>query len=115
MRRIFFTVVVFHLEEFRMFRSTLVLSLVGSAAWADAEDYGHMMGYGHGYAMLFGPILWLVFLGLIVAGIIWFTRRLDQGDPSGRKSGAIAELDMRLARGEIDTEDYTARKKLLGG
>ncbi|MGR3452598.1 SHOCT domain-containing protein [Pseudooceanicola sp.] len=27
----------------------------------------------------------------------------------------MAELDMRLARGEIDAEDYAARKKLLNG
>ena len=98
-----------------MFRSALLLTLAGSPAWADPEEYGHMMGYGHGYAMLFGPILWLIFLGLIVAGIIWFARRLDHGDPAKSKSSAIAELDMRLARGEIDADDYTARKKLLGG
>ncbi len=98
-----------------MFRSSLFLALVGSPAWADPEEYGHMMGYGHGYAMLFGPILWLIFLGLVVAAIIWFARRIDQGDAVGRKSGAIAELDMRLARGDIDADDYTARKKLLGG
>jgi len=30
-------------------------------------------------------------------------------------SNAVAELDMRLARGEIDAEDYAARKKLLNG
>ena len=49
---------------------------------------------------------------IIVAGIIWFVRKSD-GDHGPGQSGARAELDMRFARGEIDAEDYAARKKLL--
>lgn len=69
-------------------------------------------GYGYGTGMMFGPILWLVVLGLIVAGIIWLVRRLDGGTGPGQNN-ALAELDLRFARGEIDPEDYAARKKLL--
>ena len=100
-----------------MFRIALLSISLATPALADAEEYGHMMdwGYGYGFGMIFGPILWLIILGLIVAGIIWFVRSLDHRAPSGRKSDAIAELDMRFARGEIDADDYSARKKLLGG
>ena len=86
-------------------------------AFADPEGFGHMTdwGYGYGFGMMFGPILWLIVLGLIVAGVIWFVRHLDHGPHTGRKSDALSELDLRLARGEIDADDYTSRKKLLEG
>lgn len=98
-----------------MFRVTLPMVAVATPAFADPEGYGHMMdwGYGYGFGMMFGPILWLIVLGLIVAGVVWFAQRLDHSSPTSRKSDALSELDLRLARGEIDAEDYAARKKLL--
>lgn len=102
-----------------MIRFAIFTATVATPAFADAQGYGHMMDYGYGYGsgigMMFGPVLWLLVLGLIVAGVIWFVRRLD-GDAqtgSGGSSKALEELDLRLARGEIDAEEYTARKKLL--
>lgn len=90
----------------------LPLLLIATPASADPEGYRHMMdwGYGPGYGMMFGPILWLIVLGLIVAAVIWFVRRMD-GHPGA--SSAMQELDLRFARGEIDADDYAARKKLL--
>ena len=96
-------------------RFTLPALLAAAPAAAHAQNYtGHMMdhGYGYGFGMMFGPVLWLIVLGLIVAGVIWFARRSDGGQGPGA-SRARAELDMRFARGEIDAEDYAARKKLL--
>ena len=93
-------------------RYTLPALLTATPALAAAQGYnGSMMDYGYGYGvgMMFGPVLWLIVLGLIVAGIIWFVRK---GDVPGQSS-ARAELDLRFARGEIDAEDYAARKKLL--
>ena len=92
-------------------RFTLPALLAATPALADPGEYRHMMDYGYGYGvgMMFGPVLWLIVLGLIVAGIIWFVRK---GDVPGQSS-ARAELDLRFARGEIDAEDYAARKKLL--
>ncbi|WP_353472102.1 SHOCT domain-containing protein [Salipiger sp. H15] len=93
------------------------LMLLATPAMADVDGYGHMMdwGYGHGVAMIFGPILWLIVLGLVIVGVIWFFRLNGQvGAPKGREA-ALAELDMRLARGEIEPEEYSARKKLLAG
>ena len=95
-------------------RFTLPALLFATPALADPGEYNRMMDYGHGYGygMIFGPVLWLIIIGLIVAGIIWFVRKSD-GPQTRATSGARAELDMRFARGEIDAEDYAARKKLL--
>lgn len=95
----------------------LALPLVTAPALAQGQGYGGMMdpGYGYGIGMMFGPVLWIIVIGLVVAGVVWMARRLD-GDATQRpRSGALAELDLRFARGEIDAEDYAARKKLLGG
>ncbi|MGX9855473.1 SHOCT domain-containing protein [Limimaricola variabilis] len=94
--------------------SGLLLSLPASTALADPDGYGHMMGWGSGgFGMIFGPVLWLIVLGLVVAGIIWIARRIDETTPPRQQPGAVAELDMRFARGEIDAEEYASRKKLL--
>ena len=100
-----------------MHRSAIPTIAFTSPAFADAENYGHMMdwGYGYGFGMMFGPILWLIVLGLIVVGVIWFARRLDYGLQTSRNSDALSELDLRLARGEIDPDDYAERKRLLAG
>ena len=100
-------------------RFTLPALLLATPAFADPEGYGHMMDYGYGYGigMMFGPVLWLIVLwlivlGLTVAGVIWFVQRAGGGHGPGASS-ARSELDLRFARGEIDAEDYKARKKLL--
>lgn len=91
---------------------------LGTPALADPQGYGHMMdfGYGYGIGMLFGPVLWLIVLGLVVAGVILLVRRTDTGPghtASHGNAAARAALDLRFAKGEIDAEDYAARKKLL--
>jgi putative membrane protein len=50
---------------------------------------------------------------LLVAGVIFFVREVDDKAPRQGKPDAVAELDLRLARGEIDADDYSASKKLL--
>jgi putative membrane protein len=89
-----------------------MMFLAGPALADRGEYYGHMMD-GYGIGMMFGPVLWLIVLGLVVAGVVWFVRQPGAGDAPKNVGGALAELDMRLARGEIDAEDYAARKKLL--
>ncbi len=97
-----------------MKRLLFPMILAAGPALADWGDgYGYMMdGYGYGMSMMFGPILWLIVLGLVVVAVIWFVRRTE-ASPTERPGDAMAELDMRFARGEIDAEDYAARKKLL--
>ena len=98
-----------------MLRIALIVALAATPALADPEYYGHMMGwgYGNGLGMIFGPVLWLIVLGLTVAGVLWFARGLDNQSRPKTSSNAMAELDLRLARGEIDAEEYASRKKLL--
>ena len=98
-----------------MKRLAMLMLLFAEPATADRGDgYGYMMdGYGYGIGMMFGPVLWLLVIGLIAAGVIWMVRRTDTTAPGGKTSSATEELDLRLARGEIDAEDYAARKRLL--
>ncbi|WP_172328405.1 SHOCT domain-containing protein [Mangrovicoccus sp. HB161399] len=100
-----------------MKRFVLPLSVMASPALADPEYYGHMMdwGYGYGIGMMFGPVLWLIALGLVVGGVIWLVRRLDGHAPQHRAPDPLGELDMRLARGDIGSEEYAAVKSLLKG
>lgn len=98
-----------------MYRSGILAALIATPALADPAGYGHMSGWGYGMGMMFGPILWIIVLGLVVAGVVWFIRGMDGGTTNSGKSDAIRELDLRFAKGEIDAEDYAARKKMLSG
>ena len=93
----------------------LPLALIAGPAAADPEGYGHMTHWGTGYGagMMLGPVLWLLVLGLIVAGLIWPVRRDDRATRSAPGNSAREALDLRFARGEIDAEDYATRKSLL--
>ena len=92
----------------------LPLVLVTPTA-ALAQGYGHMgeMGYGYGIGIMLAPVIWLLALGLVVAGVIWFVRQQSETGTRSGVSAARAELDLRFAKGDIDAEDYTSRKKLL--
>lgn len=96
-----------------MYRLGTLAALFATPALADADGYVHMSGWGYGMGMMFGPILWIIVLGLVVAGVIWFVRNSSVGDHKLGKSDALSELDLRFAKGEIDADDYAARKKLL--
>ena len=98
-----------------MFRLGLFLSFFATTAFADPDGYGHMMdgSYGYGFGMMFGPILWIIVLGLVVVGVSWIVRSFENGAPSTGKSAALAALDLRFAHGEIDADEYAARKKFL--
>jgi putative membrane protein len=101
-----------YLEE-TMSRLWICAVFFATPVLADPDGYGHMSAWGSGVGMMFGPILWIIVLGLVVAGVIFFVRRMDDNGPQRGKPDAVAELDLRLARGEIDADDYSARKKLL--
>ncbi len=81
-------------------------------------------GTGWGAGMLFGGIFMILFWVFLVAGVIWLvlsiTHRVDQpldrsSSSNASASNASAILDERLARGEIDVEEYKARKAAIGG
>lgn len=75
-----------------------------------------MMGWGAGSFL--GPVFMILFWILIIAGTVWLVlavsgqtaRRQD-----GERSSALRILEERLARGEIDVDEYKARKAAIGG
>jgi putative membrane protein len=93
--------------------ATLVAGLLASpllAGPADAGYHSHMNGWGMGLG--FGMMI--LFWGALVVGTVFLVRWLsEQGYGSARKNDALETLKQRLARGEIDIEDYEARRKAL--
>lgn len=93
-------------------------ALAAGPVLADPGGYGFDHMSGGGFGLMFGPVLWLIVLGLIVAGIVILVRRLDQSQGqsgSQDRGNALAMLDLRFAKGEIDAKEYAERKKLLMG
>ncbi len=74
---------------------------------------GHMMGgYGHG---MLGGVMMLLFWGVTIAIVVLAVRWLgDRGLKNGG-SNALDILKERLARGEIEPEEYETRRKSLEG
>lgn len=83
--------------------------------WGYGPQSGMMGGwgdYGYGYGA-FHMVIWIVILAAIVAGIVWLVRTL--APPAGRghsapRSGGLALLEERYARGEINREEYLQKK-----
>lgn len=62
-----------------------------------------------GWMMVSSLVFWLVLAAIVVFAIVRLGRQPD------RRGGAETILDERLARGEIDVEEYRARRALLAG
>lgn len=95
----------------------MALTIVGPAL-ADASggyDHPHMFG-GGGVGMFFGPVLMLILLAALIAGIVILVRGMapETGDTEKRNS-ALNALDLRFVNGEVDAKDYAERRKLLIG
>jgi len=84
-------------------------------AFADQTGGYGSMGYGMGYGgWFFGPLMMIVFFGLIVAAVAGALRLFGGSDSSPRNSAANI-LAERFASGEIDEAEYKARLKALKG
>jgi len=72
-----------------------------------------MMGYGLGS----GGILMLAFWVFVIAGLVWLVLTLSRSQaPVGDgRSTALRILEERLARGEIDADDFKTRRALIDG
>lgn len=74
------------------------------------------LGAGHWYAMGFGWLLILAPLVLVVALIVLLVQQSGARRPGSSDTttpDARAILDERFARGEIDQEEYEARRQSL--
>ena len=72
---------------------------------------GMMGGFG---TMFFLPVLLIVVLGLIVWAMIAALHKPETSDISAHKANSPIEiLKKRYAQGEIDKEEYEAKKKDL--
>lgn len=91
-----------------MFAATTV-SAVPTGEWRDS--YGHMT-WGGGYGM-FGGLLMLVSWGIIIALIVLAVRWLANGQSGRSTQNALDVLQERFAKGEIDEEEFSQRKKVL--
>ena len=96
-----------------------ILAVIGSVASTQAFARDDMFGhYGWGWGhMIFGSVLMILFWGglvlVIVLAVRWLGGRETGGGVAPAPKRALDILDERLARGEIDREDYEERKRLL--
>jgi putative membrane protein len=74
----------------------------------------HPMMFMWGAGGLVMMLMMLVFWGLVIAGLVVGLRWLiGQGRPTSRDE-ALEILRQRYARGEIDKQEFEARKRDLG-
>lgn len=66
----------------------------------------------------FGGLFMVLFWVFVIAGIVWLvltlTRSTTRANDDGR-SAAVRILEERLARGEIDAEEFRTRRVALEG
>ena len=103
-----------------------VVALLPGWAWAQSspgtDQYGwgpHMMGWGGGWSgMIFGPIFMIVVLALVIAVAVLLVRWLggpwQAASPQPPARTPLDILKERFARGEIDKEEFEARRRILG-
>ncbi len=76
--------------------------------WMDYEGYG--MGW-HWLGCLGMAFFWLVLVLLVLAAVKYLKGDRHSNDPDGeRKPEALAVLEERYARGEIDREEYLQKR-----
>jgi len=92
-----------------------VLSIVAAPAWAQpvtqAPGYCGPMWGNWGWMMM-GPLPMIIFLGVLIALIVFAIRWFSQ---STSRASALDVLNERYARGEIDKADYDQKKQDLKG
>ncbi len=113
-----------------MFKLTLCLPamsagwLLGAAAAAAQEGGLEPRYYGHPHmwdswgwgGMFLGPVMGVVYIGLIVAAIVLVVRWLGGGQgvaPTAQGRTALHILEERFARDEIDKDEFEERRRIL--
>lgn len=80
------------------------------------DGHGHMMGWGDGGAMmLFGPVMMIGIVVVIVLIVVsLMQRKTHSNDGYGdAATSALALLNERYAKGDIDHEEYEERKRRI--
>lgn len=94
------------------------LALMAGPALADSGGYGGGYGWMHGGGYGFGMGLFgiLAMIAVVIA-VVWAVRAAGgpQGQSAHAAPSALEVLDKRYANGEVEREDYLARKKDLEG
>ena len=99
---------------------TALLAMAAGAALAEPSGgyaggyYGHPMMWDEGFGF-FGVGMMVIFWGIIIFLVVLALRWLSERG-TGQKNGTSSALDIlkeRLAKGEIDPEEYQARRKAL--
>lgn len=70
--------------------------------------YPYMDQSWMGWIIAGSALFWVALAALVVLAIVRLAPTRERGD-------ALSVLDERLARGEIDAEDYRARRSLIVG
>lgn len=95
----------------------VILSVVPGLIWGGQYGGWGMMGPGMmgGFGtMFFMPILWIVFLGIIIWAVVAAVRPGESSrSDSATTSSALEVLKKRYARGEINKEEYEEKKRDL--
>ena len=88
--------------------------------YGPGSGYGMMGGYGYGMGPI-GMIVWIVIIIAVIVAIIWLVRSMTgTGSHSHllsgpRRSPGLDILEERYAKGEINRDEYLAKKKDIGG
>ncbi|MEQ8603175.1 MAG: SHOCT domain-containing protein [Marivibrio sp.] len=111
------------MTAFRLLSISGALTVLAPAAAMAQTDPGyggpHMWGGGwHGWGL--GPFGMILILALLVGLVLLVLRRsgADARRPHSQEGGehdAMTILRARFARGEIDREEFEARRKVLEG
>lgn len=71
-------------------------------------------GPGSGWGMLFMSLMMLAFWGGVIGLLVYVVRQTVHGQPrTGASATAKQILAERLARGEIDADEYRSRLQVL--
>ncbi len=113
------------MKRLMLWGATLLGTLFGTLAlpwlaWADAAGGDGTFGHGHmwggGAHWIFGPIMMILFIAVIVAVVVLIVRWLGGtggGGAGARPKVALDILEERFARGEIDKDEFEARRQAL--
>jgi putative membrane protein len=101
--------------------TALVGVLVAASAFAQTtgmrpDDWRGGWGWGWGH-MVFGSLMMLLFWGAVVLAIVFVVRWLGMAghrpETPAPENRALAILEERFARGEIDVNEFEERKRRL--